>query len=82
MAGNASATISLGVLPRLGGPLTIRVSSSDGRIAAFVRQRTWQADVPLGVDWLPSGTDPATDLVVPGIPAGAGTRLLVADQPG
>ena len=82
VAGNASATISLGVLPRLGGPLTIRVSSSDGRIAAFVRQRTWQADVPLGVDWLPSGTDPATDLVIPGIPAGAGTRLLALTPPG
>lgn len=82
VAGNSSATISLGVLPRLAGPLTVRVSSSDGRVAAFVRQRTWQADVPLGVDWLPSGTDPAKDLVVPGIPEGAGTRRLVLTNPG
>ncbi len=82
VAGNSSTTISLGILPRLTGPLTVRVSSSDGRVAAFVRQRTWQTDVPLGVDWLPSGTDPATDLVVPGIPEGAGARRLVLTNPG
>ena len=82
VAGNASATISLGALPRLDGPLTLHVSSSDGRVAAFVRQRTWLVDVPLGVDWLPSGTDPGTDLVVPGIPEGAGARTLVLTNPG
>lgn len=82
VAGNSSTTISLGVLPRLAGPLTVRVSSSDGRVAAFVRQRTWQTDVPLGVDWLPSGTDPATDLVVPGIPEGTGARTLALTNPG
>ncbi len=82
VAGNSSATISLGVLPRQPGPLTVRVSSSDGRVAAFVRQRTWQSDVPLGVDWLPSGTEPATDLVVPGLPEGAGARTLVLTNPG
>ncbi len=82
VAGNSSATISLGVLPRLDGPVTLHVSSSDGRVAAFVRQRTWQTDVPLGVDWLPSGIDPATDLVVPGIPEGAGGRTLVVTNPG
>ena len=82
VAGNSSATISLGVLPRLDGPLTVHVSSSDGRVAAFVRQRTWQTDVPLGVDWLPPGTDPATDQVVPGIPGGIGARTLVLTNPG
>jgi hypothetical protein len=82
VAGNSSATISLGVLPRLDGPLAVHVSSSDGRVAAFVRQRTWQTDVPLGVDWLPSGTDPATDLVVPGIPEGVGARTLAVANPG
>ena len=82
VAGNASATISLGVLPRTAQPLTVRVSSSDGRVAAFVRQRTWALDVPLGVDWLPSGVEPATDLVVPGIPDGTGTRRLVLTNPG
>ncbi|MGV8908763.1 MAG: DUF5719 family protein [Propionicimonas sp.] len=82
VAGNTSATISLGVLPRTTGPVTVRVNSSDGRVAAFVRQRTWAQDVPLGADWLPAGVDPATDLVVPGIPQGGGTRKLVLTNPG
>jgi len=82
VAGNASATISLGALPRTAGPITARVTSSDGRVAAFVRQRTWAQDVPLGADWLPSGAEPATDLVIPGIPGGAGARKLVLTNPG
>lgn len=82
VAGNSSETISLGALPRSDGPLTVRVSSSDGRMAAFVRQRTWALDVPLGVDWVAAAGEPATDLVVPGIPAGAGQRRLVLTNPG
>lgn len=80
--GNSSKTISLGVLPRAGSPITVSVSSSDGRVAAFLRQRTWDRDVPLGVDWLPVAAEPATELVVPGIPAGAGQRALVLTNPG
>ncbi|MCC6495714.1 MAG: hypothetical protein IT193_05595 [Propionibacteriaceae bacterium] len=80
--GNSAKTISLGVLPRAGSPITVAVSSSDGRVAAFLRQRTWNQDVPLGVDWLPAADEPATDLVVPGIPAGAGQRSLVLTNPG
>jgi len=82
VAGNSSATISLGVLPRTATPITVKVSSSDGRVAAFLRQRTWNRDVPLGVDWMPGGVQPATDLVVPGIPAGSGGRTLVLTNPG
>lgn len=80
--GNAVETISLGGLDRVPGPITLRVSSGDGRVAAFVRQRTWQLDVPLGADWLPATVAPATDLVVPGIPSGEGTRSLVLTNPG
>ncbi len=80
--GNSVQTISLGTLDRLAGPITLEVSSSDGRVAAFVRQRTWQADVPLGADWLEASSAPATALVVPGIPAGEGVRTLVLTNPG
>lgn len=80
--GNATETISLGVLPRADGPLGVAVSSPDGRVAAFVRQRTWDGDAPLGADWLPAAAAPATDLVVPGIPAGTGARRLVVTNPG
>ncbi|MCA0294582.1 MAG: DUF5719 family protein [Actinobacteria bacterium] len=80
--GNSVETISLGNLARLTGPVTIQVSSSDGRVAAFVRQRTWQGDAPLGADWLDATTAPATELVVPGVPAGEGARTLVLTNPG
>jgi hypothetical protein len=80
--GNSVQTISLGTLDRSGGPITLEVSSSDGRVAAFVRQRTWQLDVPLGADWLAATTSPATDLVVPGVPSGDGLRSLVLTNPG
>lgn len=82
VAGNSAVMISLGVLPRGESPVTVRVSSSDGRLAAFVRQRTWALDVPLGTDWLPASGDPATELVVPGIPDGGGQRRLVLTNPG
>lgn len=82
VAGNGSETISLGVLPRDEEPVSVAVSSSDGRVAAFVRQRTWAGDTPLGADWLPAGVAPATDLVVPGVPAGEGARRLVVSNPG
>jgi P pilus assembly chaperone PapD len=82
VAGNSVATISLGTLERTAGPITLEVSSSDGRVAAFVRQRTWQLDVPLGAEWLPEAVAPAAQLVVPGVPAGAGGRSLVVTNPG
>lgn len=80
--GNSARTISLGALDRNAGPVSVEVSSGDGRVTAFLRQRTWKVDVPLGADWLPEATPPATQLVVPGVPSGAGARTLVVTNPG
>lgn len=80
--GNSVQTISLGALDRSAGAVTVEVSSGDGRVAAFLRQRTWAIDVPLGADWLPEATAPATELVVPGLPSGGGERKLVVTNPG
>jgi P pilus assembly chaperone PapD len=82
VAGNAVQTISLGTLERSSGPVTVEVGSSDGRVAAFVRQRTWAGKDPLGADWLAEGTAPASDLVIAGVPAGGGQRTLVVTNPG
>lgn len=79
--GNADRTISLSNLERSAGPVTVQVASSDGRVAAFVRQRTWNGAAPLGADWLPAAAAPATDAVIPGLPAGAGERRLVLTNP-
>jgi hypothetical protein len=80
--GNSVQTISLGTLERNAAPVSVEVSSGDGRIAAFVRQRTWQGSEPLGADWLPETVAPATDIVVPGLPSGAGQRTVVVANPG
>ena len=80
--GNSVQTISLGTLDRSSGPIAVEVSSGDGRVAAFVRQRTWMVRAPLGADWLPESTAPATDLVAPGVPSGSGERSLVVTNPG
>lgn len=79
--GNSVQTISLGTVER-SGPVGVQVSSGDGRVAAFLRQRTWDGDTPLGADWLAETTPPATDQVIPGLPAGAGGRRLVVTNPG
>lgn len=74
--------VSLALIQRGDQPITVRVTSSEGRVAAFLRQRVWGAARPLGTDWLSASVAPATDLVVPGVPDGAGRRTLVVGNPG
>jgi hypothetical protein len=74
-------TISLGTVERA-GPVGVQVSSGDGRVSAFLRQRSWDGEVPLGADWLAETTPPATDQVIAGVPEGAGARTLVVTNPG
>jgi len=81
VAGNAAEAISLSGLPRGGDPITIAASSSDGRFAAFLRQRSWSGETSLGGDWLAAASDPATEHVIPGLAAGAGARRLVVANP-
>ncbi|MFZ0531507.1 MAG: DUF5719 family protein, partial [Propionicimonas sp.] len=56
--------------------------SSDGRFAAFLRQRSWSGRTPLGGDWLAAAAEPATEQVIPGVAAGSGGRQLVVANPG
>lgn len=79
--GNASSSVALGAISRHPDPITIKVSTSQGRVAAFVRQITWQGNTPLAAEWVPSGVGPASDQVLPGIPAGNGKRLLLVTNP-
>ncbi len=80
--GNSSSSVALGAIPRHQDPITLRVSTSQGRVAAFVRQLTWQGNTPLSAEWVPAGTGPATDQVLPGVPAGKGKRTLLITNPG
>lgn len=82
VAGASSTSISLGVLKRQPDPVTLQVSTSQGRVAAFVRQLTWQGATPYGADWVPDGLGAQTVQVIPGVPSGKGRRTLVVANPG
>lgn len=75
-------SVPLGVLASVEGPVTLLVESSQGRVAATLRQRLWDGPDPRGADWIPAAAPPATDLVVAGIAAGEGERELVVSNPG
>lgn len=59
--------------------LALHVRVSTGRVAAAVRVLV---DKGKGVGWEPMVGAPATDLVVPGIPGGQGSRQLLIAVPG
>ncbi|WP_340378400.1 DUF5719 family protein [Streptomyces sp. SS7] len=58
--------------------LTVHVNVRGGRVGAAVQA----LDDKLGGDWLAAATDPAPDLVVPGIPKDATAVRLVVYAPG
>lgn len=74
--------VPLGPLFTAEQTVSLQVSTSAGRVAAMVRQRLRRGDQPSGSDWLPPTAAPATDVVIPGLPAGKGGRDLVVVNPG
>ena len=62
--------------------VTLHVSTSQGRVAALVKQRLWRDGASIGTDWVPPALAPAGSLLIPGVPAGAGRRDLVLVNPG
>lgn len=74
--------VPLGPLFTAEQPVSLKVATSAGRVAAAVRQRMLSGDAPAGSEWLPPSADPATAVVIPGLPAGKGTRDLVVVNPG
>jgi hypothetical protein len=58
--------------------LTVHVVVRSGRVGAAVQA----TDASHGADWLPPSAEPATTLVMPGIPADATSVQLVAFAPG
>lgn len=74
--------VPLGPLFTAEQPVSIKVATSAGRVAAAVRQRMLNGDAPAGSDWLPPTADPASAVVIPGLPAGKGVRDLVVVNPG
>jgi hypothetical protein len=69
----------LGVIVAQARLLALHVHVSTGRVAAAVRVRVGKGK---GVDWLPVTAPSAPQLVVPGVPSGAGRRQLLIAVPG
>ena len=63
-------------------PLAIHVVAREGRVAPAVRVHRTRGETPLGVDWLPRLAQPGTQVDVPGIPTGNGSRRLFVFAPG
>lgn len=64
------------------GPLAVQLRATAGRVSAVTLDRHRSATSPAGTDWVAPAGDPGTDLVVPGVPGGAGARDLVLVNPG
>ncbi|WP_248961792.1 DUF5719 family protein [Sphaerisporangium perillae] len=59
--------------------MAVEVRTISGRVAASARAVLGKGK---GADWLPASTEPATSVVVPGIPGGGGLRELYVTAPG
>ncbi len=61
--------------------LALHVATTRGRTAASVRTSRRDGRTPLGTDWLPPTAAPASEAVVPGLPAGPGGRSVLVANP-
>lgn len=80
--GGSQQAVPLSVIDRTDQPITVKVTTSQGRVAAFLRQFSWNRTAPYSSDWVPDGLAAATNLVLPGVPSGGGHRTLVVSNPG
>jgi hypothetical protein len=80
--GRSSRTVSLDSLVEVEGPLTVAVRAGRGRVAAMALDRRSDDLRPRGADWQPSSVAPTSEVVIPGVPEGAGRRELVVVNPG
>ena len=62
--------------------LALQVTTTRGRVAAFLEHSRADGRTPLGLAQVPAVSGPAHDLVVPGLPAGPGRRAVVVTNPG
>lgn len=62
--------------------LVVHVASRQGRVAAALRNTRMAGSTQLGFDFVPQAQPPAETVVVPGFPAGIGSRGLIIGNPG
>lgn len=62
--------------------LAVHVRAVRGRVAGAVRHVRADGRSSRGVDWVPPAGEPASRVIVPGLPAGPGRRIVVVANPG
>jgi hypothetical protein len=82
VAAGSTATYDLDALAPDQSALAVHVVARTGRVAAGVLDQQVAGLDPLGTDWLPTAAEPAGTVVVPGVPGGAGERVLQILAPG
>lgn len=80
--GGTTRTVALDAMVNSPDPVGVEVTTTRGRINGVVRHRTFDGVAASGSDWQTNSTEPATSLVVPGIPSGEGERTLTVTNPG
>lgn len=59
----------------------VHVRSRQGRVVASLSDLRYVPRAPLGYDYVPQALAPQREVVVPGIPQGPGTRVLIIGNP-
>lgn len=75
-------TVALESLFTRAEPVGVQVRANTGRVAAVAKQYATAGAQPAGTDWQVEASAPATHQIVPGIPGGPGSRILVISNPG
>jgi hypothetical protein len=61
--------------------LALHVESTGGRVSAALRDNATTGKEPAGVDWINPSAPPARSLVIPGVAAGKGIRIITLANP-
>jgi len=62
--------------------LAVLVRATRGRISAALWDDAVDGETPVGIDWIPTATRPAREVVLPAVAGGAGPRTLTVVAPG
>lgn len=79
---NSTRAVALSPMVSTPDPVSLRVTTSAGRVTAAVRQRAWRDNRPVGADWVVPAVAPTGQVVIAGVPKGKGRRELVVANPG
>ncbi|GAB3739960.1 DUF5719 family protein [Microlunatus parietis] len=80
--GLQSRVIALDAMVTVKGALSAQLVASRGRVAVMARDYRAKGDSPRGADWHASSAAPANQVIIPGVPDGAGGRKLAVANPG